>query len=64
MEPESETLIEIQKIRPVRNTVEFVTVVDGNLNSVSTFSEKSLVIPELNSVTEPTILVSKEKRRV
>ena len=62
MKAQGSNLTEVRRIKPTMNRADYEAIISGNLNSVSQFSQASVVIPELNSISQPSLLKEEHKR--
>lgn len=62
MESQRNNLVEVKRIKPVENKTNYKAIAPQNLTSVSNFSQHSIIIPELNSTSQPLSLREESKR--
>ena len=62
MREQGSNLIATKRVKPVVNKANYKAIIASSLNSVSRFSETSIVAPELNSTSQPSFVANEEKR--
>jgi hypothetical protein len=64
MAPEECNLTEIKMSRPVRNRTAYKAIAPRNLDSISSFSESSIIASELGSTSQPTFNEKQHVRKI
>lgn len=62
MKAQGSNLTEVRRVEPAVNRTDYGAIVPSDLNSVSRFSQVSIVISELNSTSQPSLLKEEHKR--